>query len=185
VPRKYLRAIIAIVALSPLIAYFVLPYHPSYQEWRCKNQTLERLEQLKTQLPANPSLGYHLGLRLAEAGRIEEALEQLRIAASLDPDSAKIVDAIAATQMLQGNTRPALQLLTAFYEGHPNDVEAPLMLARFFLTTKSFGPALSILRGATQKFSKNAECWALLANGGCLRATESGTKGHVSPAEKQ
>ena len=37
------------------------------------------------------------------------------------------------------------------------------MLARFYLTTQTFAPAVTLLKEATAKFPQNAECYALLA----------------------
>ena len=155
--------IASLMAATALIAWFALPYHPAYQEWRCKDSSLEKLQSLQAQMPENPILLYYLGLRLRETRRSEEAITILQRGAALDLDDARIRNALAEAQMSLGRTRETYQVVRQFYETHPANVEASLMMARFYLTTKSFAPASTLLNEATRQFPQNAECFALLA----------------------
>ena len=152
-----------LVALTVLIGTVSLPYHPLYQEWVCRDASLERLESLRHTLPDNPALFYYLGKRLGEARKPGEAIPFLQKAIALDPDSVRACDALATLQLSIGETRKAYDVLDKFYEAHPTNPDAFLMLGRFYLTTQYYTQALALFKDATGKFPNNAECWAMLA----------------------
>lgn len=153
----------SLITATVMVGWFALPYHPLYQEWVCKGASLETLQRLQSRLPDNPALCYYLGLRLSEARRQEEAIPLLQRGFALDSDRSRLLDALAAALIYVGRTREAYSVLRKFYEAHPQDADAYLMMARFYLTTQTFAPAVTLLKDATQKFPENPECWALLA----------------------
>ncbi len=150
--------------VSTLIAgWAALPYQPVYQERQCRGSSLQTLQSLQTRLPENPIHLYYLGVRLQEAKRGEEAVPVLARAAALDPNASRIVEALVETHLALGQLHEAFEVSRQFYLAHPDQVEAALIVARFYLTTKAFSPAVQFLKPITQKFPQNAECWSLLA----------------------
>lgn len=155
--------LVTLVGTTFAVIWIALPYHPAYQEWRCKDSSLEKLQSLQTQMPENPALYYYLGLRLQEAHRGEEAITALERSVSLNLDNSRTRNALAEAEMALGHSRKAYQAVKQFYDTHPENPEAFLMLGRFYLTTRTFAPAAALLKDATRKFPENAECWALLS----------------------
>ena len=152
-----------LIGLTLLTGWFALPYQPAYQERVSKDRSLSELQSLQSRLPENPISLYYLGVRFQEAHQNEEALTALKRAAILDPDNARIVNALATVQMSTGQVHETYESLLKFGQIHPENVESVLMLVRFFLTTKTYGTAIDFLRKATLKFPQNAECQSLLA----------------------
>lgn len=178
--KRWLSA--ALVCATVAVAWAALPYHPIYQEWLCRESSLEKLQALQTQLPENPVLLYYLGRRFQEAHRGDAAVNALERAVALDIDTPRLRNALAEAQMSVGRNREAYKVVRQFYETHPENPEAFLMMARFYLTTQTFAPAAAVLKDATKKFPDNAECWALRAIAQLRMSDTSGAEKAVAEA---
>jgi serine/threonine protein kinase/tetratricopeptide (TPR) repeat protein len=93
--------------------------------------------------------------------RIDEALNEFRIALSLDPFSSIVNTNFAATLMMAHRYPEALAQFQKTLERDPNFGPAHLKLSHFYATTGQFAEALSELL----KFSPTPGSWSADANG--------------------
>jgi cytochrome c-type biogenesis protein CcmH/NrfG len=155
----FLVAIIGVI----LAGVLALPHHPLVQERRFKDMPLAGFEGNQKTFPDSPIFLYYWGTRLNETKRFDEAVPVLQRAILSDLDAPRLRAALSQSLLALGRTHDAYTQLEQYRRTHPTSEEGVLMLARFYLTVRSYRLAIDLLKPSCQQFPTSAECYALLA----------------------
>jgi Flp pilus assembly protein TadD len=82
-------------------------------------------------VPDDPSLHHSLGLALARAGSLPEAVNSLARASALAPENARYTYAYAVSLHSTGEKAAAIRILVTALERHPNDRDILFALSTF------------------------------------------------------
>jgi Flp pilus assembly protein TadD len=122
---------LAAIRLSPRFgpAYVNLAdlYRVSNREADARRILVQGLEAI----PDDPSLHHSLGLALARAGELQEAVGALSRASALAPDNARYTYAYAVALHSSGEVSAAIRTLGDALERHPNDRDILVALSTF------------------------------------------------------
>ncbi len=156
-PSKKLRLWIQSAALLVLVPVALsLWTAPRRREIALQHAALPALEDEYRQQPENARVAYYLGLRLREAGRIEEARFAFKSAASQTVDAEDIWLAWASTQ---ADNQQTFDILTLFLTKHPQSARAHLMLAQTYQQNHAYKRAYEEAATASKLDPRNADAW--------------------------
>ncbi len=165
--RSGLRLALALGAF--VLLAWAIPRHPAYQRWRRSRLTLAQMTQAcgpngdAAAREGDYPLLYATGLGLNAQKQFAQSLPLLLKAVQLNPDAPAFRDALAQTQVANGQTDEAFQQLSQFVGTHPNLASAHLLLGKLYLATHSGPRAQQELERAVALDANLAEGWAALA----------------------
>ncbi len=152
-------AVCALLVAGARLAWFT----PTVQEWRLSRASLPELLKERGSLSGDSRLLYHIGYRLNQEGRFAEAESNLRRAVGIDPDSPRLRDEWARSQLGTGAVTEAFNQLHQFTGAHPNSSPGHTNLGKFYFTLKSLQRSREELEKAVALDPANAEAWAYLS----------------------
>lgn len=154
--KKY-RLRIQIAALLVLVpAAIYLWTAPHRREIALQHAALPELQEEFRRQPENPRVAYYLGMRLREAGRIEEAQAAFKTAAAQTIDDEDIWLAWASTQ---SDSQQTFDILTLYLTKHPLSARGHLMLAENYQQNSAYKRAYEEASTATKLDPHNADAW--------------------------
>ena len=114
--------------------------------------------------PQDAGLHHALGLALTRLKQREEALEELRRAAELDPERARYAYVYAVGLHSAGDVDAAVAILTASLARHPDDRDTLLALVSFSRDAGDFATALEYAERLARGAHGDAGLAALIEN---------------------
>jgi tetratricopeptide (TPR) repeat protein len=154
-----LVALIGLLTAVGRLAWFT----PAVQEWRFTRASFDTLLAERRHSPQNPRLLTHIGMRLNAQERFAEAESNLRIAAALDPDSARTRDAWASALLGTGRVTDAFNQLRQFVGTHPESAPGHRALGRFYFTQRAMQRAREEFERTVAIDPSDAAAWAYLS----------------------
>lgn len=110
----------------------------------CQTSAIEKLRDAIAGDPENPSSHFQLGIRLAEANRMEEAELRFTQTLSIDRDHADAMACLGLCRESVGDTDGALQLLRRAQAVRPDDVRISLLLTKTARTARDRGAIIDL-----------------------------------------
>lgn len=147
-----------------LVAALTIPYNDAWRDKSYQKLSLAELADNAAAHPTDPLVLFWYGRRLNDEGRVQEARTVLEQAAHLAPDTTRIRDQWAQTQLVTGQVGEAYSQLKQFAVTHPQDAEAHLLLGKLHFTLGADRLAEESLRTATRLAPEETEAWALLGD---------------------
>lgn len=114
-----------------------------------RNRALDVARRLVKIDPANASALNVLADAALRAGRLDEAIDHLRIAFEHDPQSPVAARNLARTLALVGRVDEAVEVWNRAAAARPGDIQPRGELAELFLAARRYSQAMEILRSAT------------------------------------
>jgi Tfp pilus assembly protein PilF len=131
---KFDKALIAFNTAIEINPVFVPAYINLADAYRVQNNEVKVEKTLRRALKSVPdsSVAHHaLGLSLVRQKRNKEAVEELRLAATLNPDNTRYMYIYAVALNSTGNPEQAILILQGANTKHPNNVEILSALVSF------------------------------------------------------
>jgi Flp pilus assembly protein TadD len=125
---------------------------------------LEEQIRVQSRFSGDPIFLYHLGRKLNQRQRFDEALPILERAVGMDTNDARVRDEWAQAQMGTGHPANAYMQLRQFAGTHANSADAQFFLGKFFITQSAYGLARKALESSVRLDARNPEAWSLLAH---------------------
>jgi superkiller protein 3 len=140
-----------------------------YQETRQTDKLLDFYSQLTSLFPGNPAFHHNLGLMLAQAGRLPEAIEQYQQAIEIYPQNAEAFNNLGAAYYAQKDFPHAGGCYERALQIDPDYVKAHYNLAGLFYLYRAdaLPDAIAHLEAAVRLKPDYAEARFLLAK--CYR----------------
>jgi Flp pilus assembly protein TadD len=140
-------------------------YRVSNREADARRILVQGLEAI----PDDPSLHHSLGLALARAGELQEAVGALSRASTLAPDNVRYTYAYAVALHSSGEVAAAIRTLEAALDRHPNDRDILFALSTFHRDEGRGSEALRYAERLAQAYPVDPQAQALLAELRALR----------------
>jgi MSHA biogenesis protein MshN len=153
------RLVIDLAALSRKAAA-APPAKPAFPTERKRSFTRKRPSATD---PKTVGEAYKRGVSLAEKGKVEDAVEQLWIALSLDGAHIEAREALASLLLQTGRNEEAAHILDEGLTLQPNHPRFAKLRARILLERGETEQALSLLEEAAPRIADDPEYHALIA----------------------
>jgi Flp pilus assembly protein TadD len=140
-------------------------YRVSNREADARRILVQGLEAI----PDDPSLHHSLGLALARAGELQEAVGALSRASTLAPDNVRYTYVYAVALHSSGEVAAAIRTLEAALDRHPNDRDILFALSTFHRDEGRGSEALRYAERLAQAYPVDPQAQALLAELRALR----------------
>ncbi len=135
---------------------------PGARRWWYQRQSIPALQATAERRPGDPVLRETLGRKLLAAGRVPEAVEELRRAAVLAPDSPEALAGFGRALATAGQDDDAFAALQLSVVKRPT-AEALAAQGRLYLSHQVPEKAIPVLEQATRRAPDDPEPWRLLA----------------------
>jgi predicted Zn-dependent protease len=157
------RGLWGLAALALLIALGVrLGSTPEARRWRYERQPVEALQAAAAGRPGDPVLHQALGQKLLDSGRAEEAAEEFRRAAGLEPQSPEAFAGLGEALAAAGHDDDAFAALQLSLAHRPT-AAALRAQGQLYLKHRVPEKAVPVLERATRLAPDDARSWRLLA----------------------